>query len=329
MSPDLIRQAARAMVAWRVRLLGIAVAVVVAVALSGDAPPLSLVHVPSRHPFRTAHLFVDHTTGAAKWQAANQATWLDRITRNPQARWLNDPRDLQDLPGLVRLAEQRHELLVLVTYYVPNRDCGGTGSGAATSDDYAAFIDGLVAVLGTEHAAIIVEPDAVAAECFDGERAALLRRAVRRLDEAGQHVYLDAGHPRWRSDAEMARRLRAAGVAYAQGFSVNVANRQTTKTCYTWARKLSRRLGDMEFVIDTSRNGVGPSTGYHAGNPEWCNPPRQALGEEPTTRTGRPGLAALLWIKPPGESDGYCGGEVDHSFSPRQAENLIGNAPPR
>jgi endoglucanase len=316
-------------VAWRVQLLGFAVAVFIAIGLSGDTPRQAVFHVPLLHPFRNARLFVDHNTAAAKWQTANNAPWLDRITRNPQARWLNNPRDLENVPDLAHLAERRKEILVLVAYYAPDRDCGGAHSGAPTDRDYDGFIDGLVAALGPVRAAIIVEPDAVAATCFEGNRAALLRRTVRRLVDAGHYVYLDAGHPRWRSVAEMARRLRASGIAYAEGFSVNVANRQTTRDCYAWARRLSHRLGGPEFVIDTSRNGVGPPTGQHARDSDWCNPQRQALGEEPTTATDRTGLAALLWIKPPGESDGPCGGQVDHGFSPWQAENLIRNAPSR
>ena len=39
--------------------------------------------------------------------------------------------------------------------------------------------------------------------------------------------------------------------------------------------------------------------------------------------THQPHLAALLWIKAPGESDGECGGEQTYLFSPTQARNLI------
>src|SRR4029453_6052667 len=60
---------------------------------------------------------------------------------------------------------------------------------------------------------------------------------------------------------------------------------------------------------------------------EWCNPRRQALGQAPTTSTTLPGLAALLWIKLPGESDGICGGETTYLFSPTQARRLISNSP--
>jgi endoglucanase len=38
-------------------------------------------------------------------------------------------------------------------------------------------------------------------------------------------------------------------------------------------------------------------------------------------------LGALLWIKPPGESDGLCGGEHTYFFSPTQARRLIADSP--
>jgi endoglucanase len=64
------------------------------------------------------------------------------------------------------------------------------------------------------------------------------------------------------------------------------------------------------FVIDTSRNGVGPWT-PPAGNgwPDaqvWCNPPDRGAGARPTVEPGVPLVDAYLWIKVPGESDGQC-----------------------
>lgn len=52
-------------------------------------------------------------------------------------------------------------------------------------------------------------------------------------------------------------------------------------------------------VIDTGRNGLGPSG-------EWCNPLGRALGPRPTTATGTSLADAFLWIKQPGLSDGPC-----------------------
>jgi endoglucanase len=125
----------------------------------------------------------------------------------------------------------------------------------------------------------------------------------------------------------MTQRLLRAGIQYAQGFSVNVANHQTTRQSYRWGRELSDLLGRREFVIDTSRNGLGPPPDDPDRDDEWCNPRRQALGQAPTTRTSMPGLAALLWIKLPGESDGICGGETTYLFSSRQARRLTVNSP--
>ena len=51
-----------------------------------------------------------------------------------------------------------------------------------------------------------------------------------------------------------------------------------------YGRALSRRLGGAHFVIDTSRNGNGPSLHDDPGGPKWCNPPGRAIGRSPTTQ---------------------------------------------
>jgi endoglucanase len=287
--------------------------------------PPAITYAPLEHPFRHARLFVDNQTAAARWQREHGADWLDPITTRPQARWLNGPRDLVSLPTLATRARRQRALLVLVAYYLPNRGCSSSRQGAPSGGDYRRWIDRLIHHLGSTRSAIVVEPDAVAADCFDAKRARLLRRSVKRLADAGHHVYLDAGHARWRSTGETAQRLLMAGIQYAQGFAVNVANRQTTRESYRWGRELSDLVGHREFVIDTSRNGLGPPPDEPDRDDEWCNPRRQGLGQAPTTTT-LPGLAALLWIKPPGESDGICGGEKTYLFSPTQAWRLIANS---
>ena len=289
--------------------------------------PPSVTYAPLEHPFRDARLFVDDQTAAARWQREHAARWLDPITSRPQARWLSGPQDLAGLPTLAARAREQRALLVLVAYYIPNRGCSSSGQGAPSSNHYRRWIDRLIHQLGVTRAAIVVEPDAVAADCFDNKRATLLRDSVRRLAEAGQYVYIDAGHARWRSTGEMAERLLRAGIQDAQGFSVNVANRQTTRLSYQWGRELSDLLGRREFLIDTSRNGLGPAPNDPDRDDEWCNPRRQGLGQAPTTVTSMPGLAALLWIKLPGESDGICGGETTYLFSPVQARRLTVNSP--
>lgn len=63
------------------------------------------------------------------------------------------------------------------------------------------------------------------------------------------------------------------------------------------------------FVIDTSRNGLGPwqyPAGVYSAHEDWCNPPDRGAGALPDTDTGNPLVDAYLWIKVPGESDGKC-----------------------
>ncbi|GLZ28252.1 glucanase [Lentzea sp. NBRC 105346] len=281
-------------------------------------------YAPLRHPFRDRQLYLAPDSPALRWQNANGASWLDPITRTPQAVWLNSPQDLDKVPALVSEAGQQDALPVLVAYYVPNRGCSDFRDGAPTPAEYVQWVDRLITLLGATKAVVVMEPDAIPADCFTTERAEVLKAAVGKLSEAGHFVYLDAGHSRWRSTGETAERLIAAGVNVAEGFAVNISNRQSTEDAHKWGRELADLTGDREFVIDTSRNGLGPPPG---DGDSWCNPEQQGLGEPPTTKPALEGVAALLWIKPPGESDGICGGEDTYLFSPRQARNLIMRSP--
>ena len=98
------------------------------------------------------------------------------------------------------------------------------------------------------------------------------------------------------------------------------------------------------FVVDTSRNGVGPWTPTETyPDPQvWCNPPDRGLGLRPTTDTGSELIDAYLWVKVPGESDGEClrgtGGPEDPErdmvdpaagqWFAEMADELIDNAVP-
>jgi endoglucanase len=205
---------------------------------------------------------------------------------------------------------------VLVAYDIPLRDCGSYSGGGAQSDDaYRAWIEQFAAAIGGSHAWVILEPDAIP-QAVDGgclpkrmvkSRLKLLNFAVTRLAALpATSVYLDAGHSSWISPVDkLVKPLRAAGIDKAAGFSLNVSNFQPTESNVQYGTQLSQRLGGSHFVIDTSRNGNGPYTG-NDGAPDWCNPPGRALGERPTTHTGRPMVDAYLWVKTPGESDGNC-----------------------
>lgn len=104
-------------------------------------------------------------------------------------------------------------------------------------------------------------------------------------------------------DPEVYPAVTEAGVGPADGFSLNVSNFQTTASNVAYGKDLSFRVAGEHFIIDTARNGLGPSP-----DNQWCNPPGRALGEKPGAATADPLVDAYLWVKPPGESDGSCNG---------------------
>ncbi|MEU4420709.1 glycoside hydrolase family 6 protein [Actinoplanes sp. NPDC024001] len=256
-----------------------------------------------------------------QWAAAGrsaEAEAVRRIATAPAAVWFAnaEPGFADRARGLVAAAKAAGRIPVLVAYHVPNRDCGGySGGGAPDAASYRAWISELAAAVRGSKAIVVLEPDAmthVLEGCVSGaaatERYALLDEAVRQFKQDPQvRVYLDGGNPSWVKDADrVADALRRSGVARADGFSLNVANFETTKANIAYGEQISERLDGAHFVIDTSRNGNGPAP-IGAGDDHWCNPPGRALGAEPTTETGHPLVDAYLWVKRPGESDGACG----------------------
>jgi endoglucanase len=260
-------------------------------------------------------------TQAAEWRAHGRtadADQLAKISSRPVARWLTASSARTDtVDALVDNAAALHQVPVLVAYNLPGRDCGKySAGGLGSSDAYRAWIRALAASIGNRPAVVILEPDAIpqalqgCAGIVTDQRYALLSDAVALLKGSGSvRVYLDAGHPNWITDLlALATALRRSGVGQADGFALNVANFVTTADNVAYGLRLSDVLGGAHFVVDTSRNGDGPWPGDDQinGAPSWCNPPGRALGQAPTSSTGTARLDALLWIKPPGESDGPC-----------------------
>ena len=135
-------------------------------------------------------------------------------------------------------------------------------------------------------------------------RLDLLKYAVQTFAAKGSiAVYLDAGHPHWKSATTIAQRLLGAGIASAQGFSLNVSNFYYISDNVSYGTQVSSLVGGKHFVVDTGRNGLGPTI-----DAQWCNPAGRAIGARPTTATGNALVDAFLWIKTPGESDGSCNG---------------------
>jgi endoglucanase len=270
-------------------------------------------------PFAGARLYVDPASDAARSVAALQrsnptaARAVARIAGAPEAYWVggNDAVDVRGQVGVyVAAVRAVGALPLLVAYNIPDRDCGGYSSGGArTPADYRAWIRAFADGIGSGPAAVILEPDSLASvacltDAARDARFGLLSDAVGVLTARGVTVYLDGGNSHWMPAATMATRLAAAGVARARGFALNVSNFDVTADEASYGQQIDQAMGQQaHFVVDTSRNGLGPEAGR-----DWCNPPGRALGSPPTAVTGNPLADAYLWVKHPGESDGTCHG---------------------
>ncbi|MFJ9635680.1 glycoside hydrolase family 6 protein [Streptomyces sp. NPDC101178] len=322
------RSRARGRAAAGLRSAGTAAAVCAALLLSGcsgdgDGGTDGGTPVVGQRPKADDPYWVNPDGTAARQVAAyekdgdrEKADLVRKIAEQPVGEWIGPDDPEGEARRVTEAAAQADRYALLVLYNIPHRDCGQfSKGGAADAGAYRTWVDGVAKGIGDRQATVVLEPDALL-HLVDGctpqehhdERYELLKGAVERLKrQPATQVYIDAGNAGWQSPDALHEPLWRAGVEKADGFSLNVSNFRTTAVSTEFGKKLSAKVGNKPFVIDTSRNGNGP---YEGGDPAetWCNPPGRALGEPPTTRTGDESVDAYLWIKRPGESDGDCKG---------------------
>lgn len=279
--------------------------------------PVVNVSSNSGNPFGGEKFYLNPNTDpkrtADSWRSSRpaDAAQMDKIGNTPVVEWLGDwNSDVQSFTQQ-KVSEMKAQgaLPVFVAYNIPSRDCGQYSSGGANNPDgYRNWIRGIANGIGNNKAVVILEPDGITlTDCLGsraGERYGLIKDAVAILkSKPNISVYIDAGHSGWLSAEETAKRLNQSGIQQANGFALNVSNFQTTGNSTAFGQNVSKLVGNKHFVIDTGRNGVGPT-----GDNQWCNPPGRALGNKPTTNTGNSLVDAYLWVKGPGGSDGSCNG---------------------
>lgn len=291
------------------------------------------------YPFANAHLYVDPDTAAAEFVRRGALPYpvdvMKRIADEPAAIWLTgrSATIFTEVAETIARSRERGTMPVFTAYKIPHRDCGGHSSGGASAAEYATWIERIAQGIGAAKAAIVIEPDALAqihqSGCLtsvqQSERYQLLKYAVATLRRYAPNtaIYLDAGNPGWISATTMAKDLGAAGIDIADGFALNVANFYSVQSNIDYGMQLSALVGGKHFVIDTGRNGSGPTADF-----DWCNPPERALG--PRSQGFSSGVVdAFLWIKRPGNSDGRChGGPPAGVFWPEYAFDLANRAQP-
>jgi endoglucanase len=241
-----------------------------------------------------AQLFVDPASQAmAAYQQMSpedpDRSLIQNIALTSQAVWLLR-NGAQEARRVVQLVQRTREYPVFVTYNL-------NGSSVPA---YQYWIANIAAAIAPVPCTVILEPDALAEH--GSAVTAVLAQAALTLRSAGNTaVYIDAGHPAWQPASHMAALLRSAGISNANGFSLNVSNFRLTTECTAYGNQLSTMTHNSTFVIDTSRNGLGPY------DYQTCNPPGRALGQRPRIDPhlgSNPLVNAYLWIKRPGESDG-------------------------
>lgn len=286
------------------------------------------------------YLFKETLAWKAYSAATDPAVRRDfyNIAATPTSLWLGGrDQDAELVARVSRAAAAQDKVPQFVFYAIPGRDCGGYSAGGATSDAaYRAWIDDVVAAIGSRPAIVTVEPDAISFCGNDAgvrsRRTALLTYAAKTLHDRAPNAvgYLHAGSGQLPYDYVVPA-LEESGIRYLRGFAMNVSSHATTSSQEKYGDGLVTELKSAgvrgrRYVVDTSRNGVGPQPNPGARFAS-CNNPDAALGTRPTSSTTGRYADAYLWIKPPGESDGACHeGDPPSGWFGSLARELVANA---
>ncbi len=301
-----------------------------------DPAKSSITEVTAEQPVKPTKLYNPSTTNASnqqiEWAESRplDAQKLSAITSTPTSIWLtkNTPEIATYVADKIAESSSQEATPVFVVYNIPLRHCDG--GGASNLEEYKLWIRQIQAAIDTNRAILIIEPDALALmDCISQADQQLRYDAlVYALDTFSPNpnvdVYIDAGHSDWVDRKIIASRLSKVGINKIKGFSLNVSNFQQNDELIKYGQDIRDLLGKTPtFIIDSSRNGVGPPTDRN-----WCNPRNRALGTKPVIGTNTEGLDGYLWIKFPGESDGTCNnGPNEGNWWPEYALELIDNIP--
>jgi endoglucanase len=171
------------------------------------------------------------------------AARLVAMEATPSAVWLTGGTPAQVAKQvrttLLEAALERAEP-VFVVYDIPGRDCSEYSAGGASGESaYQTWVDAVATAVGSTHAVLLVEPDALGnmpSDCnlpvstypfTDTERLAEINDAVTALEQdPDTTVYLDGTNAHWQAVGNISERLLEAGVQQTQGFFTNVSNYQ-------------------------------------------------------------------------------------------------------
>ncbi len=234
---------------------------------------------------RDLEMFIPTWTRSYQLYSQPHAIWLDQYHK------VGD--NLQILTRVLKAAAKERQIPEIVVYAIPLRDLGQSSEGGFSNyDDYLAdnrlnadLIRKFVQASGI-HPVIYLEPDSIPlavqyrrdhnhnaeSEGIYADRIRVTKALISLYQDAGAHVYLEAGHSGWfdYSDEDVQRiasALNEAGIAHAHGLASNVSNRQPvvgfkpdSKTELHYLGRLLPLLNrqnssKLDVRVDTSRNG--------------------------------------------------------------------------
>ena len=223
------------------------------------------------------------------------ANLIKKMIQTSHAIWFTGgtPKTvMQDVRNTVLRATDKGTVPVLVAYNIPFRDCSQySAGGAASVEDYEAWIDGFAVGIGNGKAVVILEPDGLGIipwynpfadrdswvsnpnyewcqptgpgidpATVASDRFAMLNYAVHTLkSHPNTSVYLDATHSGWLGAGDAADRLIQAGVNDADGFFLNVSN-------YVINQRLEKYGAWVSKCIAFASNPAS----WGNGHTEWC-----------------------------------------------------------
>lgn len=212
-----------------------------------------------------------------------------------------------------------------------------------SEDEVKSWVRGFSAGIGQSRVMVVVETDKLTTiRCLPRWAQARRYRELRyevhlmHTNNPNAAVYIDAGAWDWGKKAPtIARWLRHADVAEAQGFMLNASHHDWTWREVDFGLQISRMIGYKHFVVNTNTNGWGPKPHgrdqytpfYHKG----CTPPGEGLGVKPTVNTGNPAVDAFVWAGVPGYESGVCigyGAGSPYTFYLKLAVSLTLHANP-
>ncbi|QRV99642.1 glycoside hydrolase family 6 protein [Ceratobasidium sp. AG-Ba] len=205
------------------------------------------------------------------------------------------------------------QIVPLVVYDLPDRDCAAGASqgefssangGEAKYQEYITAVASQIRSFSDVSVAVILEPDSIGnlvsnqgiAFCASGApvQKRSLAYAISILGALPTvSIYLDAAHATWLGWPDnLAPTAKVVGDIYAAAKQLN-------------PNAIARGLSTDDQGRSGNQNVTRRST-------DWCNFRYAGLGIRPTASTGNSLLDAILWVKPPGESDGNSNPTSSH-----------------